>query len=95
LETVTDTSAGGAMRFYRVRALYAPSPAMTSATWTGNAVSFVFPTVDGAIYVVQYKTNLTDSVWLELSRQTGTGAPIVMSDPSTPGPSRFYRVSVE
>jgi hypothetical protein len=68
---------------------------MNSAAWTANAVSFGFPTVDGAVYVVQYKTNLADSAWLELSRQAGTGAPIVVNDPNPPGPGRFYRLKVE
>ena len=95
LEIVADTSAGGAGRFYRARALYAPPPRMSAAAWTTNAVSFGFPTVDGAVYVVQYKTNLTDSVWLELSRQAGTGAPIVVNDPNPAGPRRFYRLKVE
>ena len=95
VELVTDASAGGAARFYRVRALYAPPPSMSTAAWTANTMSFGFPTVDGAIYVVEYKTNLADSVWLELSRQAGTGSPILVNDPNPPGPSRFYRVRVE
>jgi hypothetical protein len=56
---------------------------------------FRFPTVDGAIYSVQYKTNLTDPIWLDLSRQLGTGAPADVNDSTPPGPSRFYRVKVE
>ncbi len=95
LEIVTDTTASGAARFYRVRALYAPSPSMGSASWNGGTMNFSFPTVSGAIYVVQYKERLDDPVWLELSRQTGTGAPAVVSDPNPAGPSRFYRVRVE
>jgi len=95
LEIVADTSAGGAARFYRVRALYAPPPKMTAAAWTTNGVSFGFPAVDGAIYVVQYKTNLADSAWVELSRQPGTGSPILVDDPSPPARSRFYRLQVQ
>ena len=95
LETVTDASAAGAMRLYRVRALYAPSPKMSAASWTGNAVNFNFQTVSGAVYVVQYKTSLNDPVWLELLRQTSTGVPIVVNDLNPPGASRFYRIKVE
>ena len=94
LETVTDAAAGGATKFYRVRALYAPPPRMSSAAWMTNSMGFGVPTVDGAIYVVEYKTNLMDSAWQELSRQTGTGAPIVVQDSVAAG-SRFYRVRVE
>jgi hypothetical protein len=95
VEIVTDTSATGAARFYRVRALYAPSPRMGSLSWNGGAANFAFPTVPGAVYVVQYKEHLDDPVWLELSRQTGTGAPVVVTDPDPAGTSRFYRVRVE
>ena len=83
------------MRFYRVRALFAPPPKVGLPSWSGGAVNFSFPTVAGANYIVQFKTNLNDSIWLEVSRQTGTGAPIVVNDPNPPGPSRFYRVKVE
>jgi len=95
LEIVTDSTAGGAMRLYRVRALYAPSPKLGPATWFSGAVNFNFPTVVGANYIVQFKTNLNASVWQELFRQTSIGAPIVINDPTTNGPSRFYRVKVE
>ena len=47
------------------------------------------------ISLIQYKEHLADPVWLELSRQTGTGAPILVSDPNPAAPSRFYRVQVE
>jgi alpha-tubulin suppressor-like RCC1 family protein len=95
LEIVTDVSAGGAARFYRVRALYAPSPSLDAMTWTNGAASFSFATVPGAIYVIHYKERLEDALWLELFRQTGTGAPIVVSDPNPAGPTRFYRVQVK
>jgi len=95
LEIVTDTSVGGATRFYRVRALYAPPPRAASMTWSDGAVGFSFATVPGAVYVIQYRERLEDAGWLELFRQTGTGAPIVVSDPNPAGPSRFYRVQVE
>jgi hypothetical protein len=95
VQFVTDASTGGAARFYRVRALYAPPPRIGGAVWMTNAASFGFGTVAGANYVVEYKTNLTDRVWLELSRQSGTGSPIQVTDPSPPGRSRFYRVRVE
>ena len=95
MEIVTDPTAGGAARFYRVRALYAPAPTMGSVSWSGGAMSFSVPTVPGPIYVVQYKEHLDDSVWQELSRQPGTGLPIVITDPNPPAPGRFYRVQVQ
>jgi hypothetical protein len=95
LETVTDNSASDEVRFYRVRGMYAPSPRLGSVSPSGGAVTFSFPTAAGAVYVVQYKDRLGDPDWLELSRQTGTGAPQVVNDPNPPAVSRFYRVKVE
>jgi hypothetical protein len=95
LEIVTDPSAGAGVRFYRVRALYAPPPRLRSIAWNGGSLSFGFPSVAGAIYVVQYKDTLSDPVWLELSRQTSDGSPISVNDSNPTGPSRFYRVQVQ
>jgi hypothetical protein len=62
VEIVTDPKAGGAGRFYRVRALFAPAPRMGSVSWGGGAMSFSVPTVPGPVYVVQYKEYLGDPV---------------------------------
>ena len=95
IEVVTDTNPDGAARFYRVWAVYAPSPTLALQGSTGSSVNFNLNTVAGAVYVIQYKGQLSDPTWLELSRQTGTGAAIVVADPNPPGPSRFYRAKVE
>jgi hypothetical protein len=95
LEIVTDPSAGAGVRFYRVRALYAAPPRLRSISWSGGALTFGFPSVAGAVYVVQYKDYLDDPVWIELFHQTGDGSPISVIDPNPTGPSRFYRVKVE
>jgi hypothetical protein len=95
LEIVTDASAAGTARFYRVRALYAPSPSLGTMTWTNGAPSCSFATVPDAVYVLLYKEHLEDPVWLEISRHTGTGAPMTISDPNPASPTRFYRIQVE
>jgi hypothetical protein len=95
LEIVTDPSAGDGVRFYRVRALYAPPPRLRSINWTGNTLNFGCPTVSGAIYIVQYKDHLEDPTWLELFRQTGDGSPLSITDSNPTGPTRFYRIKVE
>jgi hypothetical protein len=95
LEVVTDPVPVSAMRLYRVRALYAPAPRLGSASFTGGSVTFGFPTVPGAVYVVQYKNHLEDPVWLELSRQSATGSSIIVADPGPASVSRFYRVQVQ
>lgn len=92
LEIVTDTSANGLMRFYRVRALYAPSPKLSAATLNGGAVNFSFATVAGAQYIVEYTDRLAAPQWNELQTISGTGGEVQFSEPSPTGPQRFYRL---
>jgi hypothetical protein len=94
LEIVTDTSANGAMRFYRVRALYAPSPKLAAATWSGGSVNFSFATVAGAQYVVEYTDQLAPPQWHELQTIVGTGSSVGFADPTPAGSQRFYRLRV-
>lgn len=95
LEVVTDTTATGSARYYRVRAVYAPAPGLGGMAWTNGAASFSLETVPDAVYVIEYRERLDEAGWEELTRQTGTGAPLVVTDPAPAGPSRFYRVRVE
>jgi hypothetical protein len=95
LETVTNATAGGATRFYRVRALYAPTPILGAFPKRGTDFHFGFTTVTGANYIVHYKTNLNDPVWHELERHASEGFPIMVQDTNAAGPIRFYRVKVE
>jgi hypothetical protein len=70
-----------------------PQPLLNSS-WNGTA-TFNFPTVSGAVYIVQFKTNLSDQTWQELFRQNGTGVPISVNDTNPLSVNRFYRVRVE
>jgi hypothetical protein len=52
-----------------------------------------WPLASGKAYQVQFKTNLTDSVWLNLpSNVTFIGATGYVSDPSPAPGQRFYRI---
>ena len=94
LEIVTDTSTSGTARFYRVRALYAPSPKLGAAAWSGGAVNFSFATVTGAQYVVEHTEQLAPPQWHELQTISGTGIPVQFTDPNPSGPQGFYRLRV-
>jgi alpha-tubulin suppressor-like RCC1 family protein len=94
LEIVMDTSAHGAMRFYRVRALFAPSPKLVAATWSGGSVNLSFATVAGAQYVVEYTDQLAPPQWHELQTIVGTGSSVGFADPTPAGSQRFYRLRV-
>jgi alpha-tubulin suppressor-like RCC1 family protein len=95
LEIVTDASAGGGNRFYRVRALYAPSPKLVAATWSGGSVNFSFATVAGAQYVVECTDQLAPPQWHELQTIAGTGSSVGFTDPAPAVSQRFYRLRVK
>jgi sugar lactone lactonase YvrE len=95
LEIVADASAGGGNRFYRVRALYAPSPKLAAAAWSGGSVNFNFATVAGAQYIVECTDQLAPPQWHELQTIVGTGSPVVFADPAPAVSQRFYRLRVK
>jgi hypothetical protein len=72
-----------------------PPPQLTAGGDGASRFSLTFQGIDGVLYVTEYKTNLNEGVWLELSREAGTGGPLTVEDPNPGGPSRFYRVKVE
>ena len=95
IETVIDPDVSSDGRFYRVRALFAPSPGLKPPTWNGPVLEFQFNTVPGARYVIEYKNTLDAANWTELSRHDATGSSLTISDPGPHGESRFYRIKVE
>jgi hypothetical protein len=68
------------------------SPAITTSL-SGGMVHMSFPTQTGLNYTIQYKTNLTDSVWQTLSTSIGNGSTQAVPDTANQK-SRFYRVYV-
>jgi hypothetical protein len=72
-------------------------PGEPSLTETGRTdFVFVFPSVTGISYVVEYKDTLTDSnSWLPLVTNSGTGGRITNDFPITADPpARFYRILI-
>jgi hypothetical protein len=72
-------------------------PGEWSATGSGRTnIMFVFPSVAGIDYVVQYKDVLTETnQWLPLATNSGTGGLITNDFPiTTDPPGRFYRILI-
>jgi hypothetical protein len=67
---------------------------LSSATSSGGALNLAFPTSINHSYAIQYKTNLTDSIWNILTTVNGTGSSVTVPDTTTSG-HRFYRLSTE
>jgi hypothetical protein len=59
---------------------------------SGSTSKFSFPTDLGPDYIVEYKSNLTDPGWIQLSTNAGTGGMVEVTDPAVGIASRFYRV---
>jgi hypothetical protein len=67
----------------------------TSGSGVGGTMTFSFNALYGHTYYLDYKTNLTDTVWIQLRGPTaGAGLPGTFSDPISPG-TRFYRLRVQ
>jgi hypothetical protein len=69
----------------------AMSPSLTNFSVGSNA-KFSFRTEAGPNYVVEYKSELMDPGWIQLSTNPGTGGVIDVSDSALGVASRFYRV---
>jgi hypothetical protein len=68
-------------------------PVITSVTQSAGNISFVWSTVVGKTYQVQYTTNLTQVVWHNWGiAMTANGTTLTASEGMNNGPQRFYRV---
>jgi hypothetical protein len=66
--------------------------ALTAVTRTNGNFSFSWGTVSNSTYTVQWKTNLTDATWNNLTNLTATAGSISFTD-KVAQVRRFYRVS--
>ncbi len=65
---------------------------VTPPTLTSNGVTISWTAILGQTYRLQYKTNLTDAAWVDLSTDvTATNGTMNISDPAI-YPQRFYRL---
>jgi hypothetical protein len=72
-----------------------PVPTIQNVTRSGNTLFFSWASAAGKSYQVQYKTNLTQTGWLNLgSPIVAGGSATSTSDSVGPDPRRFYRISL-
>jgi hypothetical protein len=70
-------------------------PVTMTAQSFGTNVVLTWPGLTGQMFQVQYKTNLTDSIWLPLSAPVqGTGAVLSLTNNLGGAPQRFYRLAI-
>lgn len=66
------------------------------ATTDGGSPTITWPALSGQTFRVEYKTNLTDSLWQNISAPvTITGNRGHLTDPASASGHRFYRVVLE
>ncbi len=66
-----------------------------SAQESGTNVVLTWPGLVGQMYQVQYKTNLTDAVWLPINVPAqGTGASLSLTNNLGGAPQRFFRLAI-
>lgn len=71
------------------------SPTLKSMTKSNSTLQFTLSTTAGAVYQVQYTTNLMQKTWLNLgSPVTASGPTTVFTDPGATDSQRFYRVII-
>ena len=67
-----------------------------TAQASGTNVILSWPGLPGQTYQVQYKTNLTDALWLPLTTLLpGTGASLSLTNTLGAASQRFYRLGVQ
>lgn len=72
-----------------------PPPVLQSLQVVPSGFSFSFQSVNGVLYVSEYRDTLSPGAWIELERRTGSGGLETISDATAQRARRFYRVRVE
>ena len=69
-----------------------PKPSFAGLARVNNGLALTWYSVPGLTYVVQYKTNLLQASWINLSTNVATSSLKSFTNNASPGQARFYRV---
>jgi len=67
---------------------------LTTIGVSSNLLTISIPTATNHSYILSYKTNLLEGIWIPLQTNAGTGNPIIFQDSTTNGPSYFYKTEL-
>lgn len=70
------------------------NPVILNPAILGSVFTFAIDTVTNRTYLIEYKTNLTDTNWQALETLTGDGTQQTVRTPLTPGGQSYYRFQV-
>jgi alpha-tubulin suppressor-like RCC1 family protein len=65
---------------------------LSKPAWADGLFTVSVPSQTNKLYLLQYKTTLTDPSWTSFSIVSGTGLPVMLSNPSGTNNHRFYGV---
>lgn len=71
------------------------APALSNLIRADGVFNFSLPTLDGAVYTVEFKNSLTETNWQGLTRLEGDGTFRPVNDASASTRQRFYRLRVD
>jgi hypothetical protein len=93
--TVTVTDHNGCTASASAVLTVMPQPVIGPITLSGTDATLVWSSLTGQTYRVQYKTDLTDASWTDLTPDvTATGATAAKTNSVGAATPRFYRISV-
>jgi hypothetical protein len=73
-----------------------PLPVLGGLALVDNAVQMTWSSIPGAAYLIQYKTNLNDTVWIDMTPAVlAIGPSTSFTNSSPPGEAIFYRLQVQ
>ena len=91
----TDNGDYNANFYLLIPAYTSPSVMTLTVSDSGTGFGISFPTQAGYGYQVEYKTNLTDALWLPLGGVISGNGTVQSAADVTGGASRFYRVRAQ
>lgn len=71
-----------------------PAPTLVNIAHGGGVTTFDFNSVNGIVYIVEYKDDLTAPTWSTLGNAFGTGGTVTVTDNTAGSAQRFYRLRV-
>jgi hypothetical protein len=71
------------------------APVFQSLVKSGGSVNLTWTAMTGLVYQLQYKTNLTQTSWINLGNAiNATNSTVTATDVTPPDPHRFYRIQL-
>jgi len=66
-----------------------------SVSQSPGSADLIFPTVINHDYTIQFKTNLTDTAWSNLTTNHGSGTTVTVPDSTAASKQRLYRLRIQ